>query len=133
MTHPNYQHARAFFEYMPRGELPDELLTPDMTGWTTTQGTMDKRAYQAAVKWLGVLCAAPPVFTIHSLTAEEDRVVAEASSVGTLVNGESYANNYIFVFRIRDDRIASIAEHYNALIVQEKLIPAMKAVMAREA
>lgn len=133
MTHPNYKHARAFFEYMPRGELPDELLTPDMTGWTTTQGTMGKRAYQDAVKWLGVLFAEPPAFTIQSLTAEEDRGVAEATSVGTLVNGEEYRNSYIFVFRIRDDRIASIAEHYNALIVQEKLIPAMRAAMAKGA
>jgi len=31
-----------------------------------------------------------------------------------------------FVFRVRDGRIASVAEHYNALITQQKLVPLMK-------
>jgi hypothetical protein len=35
------------------------------------------------------------------------------------------------VFRIRDGRTASAAEHYNALIAQEKLVPLMKAAAAR--
>jgi len=47
-------------------------------------------------------------------------------SEATLVNGEPYAMTYVYVFRIRDGRIASVAEHYNAQISQEKLIPLMK-------
>jgi hypothetical protein len=70
--------AREYFTAVGNGELPDELLTPDMTGWIT--------------------CARPLRFTIKSPTADEDRVVAE---------------------------------HYNALIVQEKLMPLMGAAKAK--
>lgn len=116
----------AYFDAVKNSELPDSLLTDDMTAWTTTTGPVDKKTYQAMVKMLGKMCAAPLSITVHSLTAEEDRVVAEAESTGKLINGEDYCNTYIFVFRIRDNRIASVAEHYNALIARDKLLPLMK-------
>lgn len=115
--------VRAYFAAVTAGELPDELLTADMTAWTTTQGTMDKAAYQAVIRLLARMCRVPLAFTVDSITAEEDRAVAEARSEGVLINGETYANTYVFVFRIRDGRIASIAEHFNALVVKEKMIP----------
>ena len=80
---------------------------------------------------LGAMCAEPPTFTIKSLTAEEDRVVAEVDSKATLINGEEYRNTYVFVFRVRDGRLASVAEHFNALIVTEKLVPLMKTIMSK--
>jgi ketosteroid isomerase-like protein len=123
--------ALAYFDAVSAGELPDALLTDDMTGWITTGGTMDKARYRHLVRLLGAMCDGPLRFTIGSLTAEDDRVVAEARSVGTLVNGEPYENTYVFVLRIRDGRIASVAEHYNALIAQEKLVPLMAAAQAR--
>lgn len=131
MIQVNRQLARDFFAAVSTGNLPDELLTPDMTGWTTMQGAMDKKAYQGCVKILGTLCTHPIVFTISSLTAEENRVVAEVQSAGTLINGEEYRNTYVFVFTIHDGRIASVAEHFNPIIVQNKLIPLMGNVMNR--
>lgn len=133
MTQANHQLARAFFAAVTRGDLPDAMLTPDMTGWLTTQGTIDKATYQNAIKLLAAMCARPLAFTIDSLTAEDDRVVAEVRSEGTLINGEPYSNTYVYVFRMRDGRIASVAEHFNALIVREKLIPLMKTVTAKTA
>lgn len=47
-------------------------------------------------------------------------------STATLVNIEPYAMTYVYVFRIREGRIASVAEYYNALISKEKLMPLMK-------
>jgi len=125
MSDANKDLARAYFAAVTAGELPDSLLTPDMTAWITTQGAVDKAVYQGLVKLLARMCAKPLAFTIDSLTAEDDRVVAEARSEGVLVNGEPYANTYVFMFRMRDGRIASVAEHYNALVAQEKLVPLM--------
>jgi ketosteroid isomerase-like protein len=122
----HYQIARKFFEVVADGELPDAMLTPDMTAWLTTAGTIDKASYQHAIKALDALCAKPLAYTINSLTADGDRVIAEVQSDGAFVNGERYANTYVFVLRIRDGLIASVAEHYNALIVQEKLMPLME-------
>jgi ketosteroid isomerase-like protein len=130
MTDTNRQLARAFFVALANGELPDDMLTPDMTGWLTTQGTISKAAYQQVVRLLDKMCARPLTYTLHSLTAEEDRVVVEAESEGELINGESYRNTYVYVMRFRDGKLASVAEHYNALIAQQKLLPLMKELMA---
>ena len=121
-----YRLVHAYFDAVTAGELPDDLLTEDMTAWTTTQGTMSKAAYQEVIRLLARISKVPLQFTVDAITAEEDRAVAEARSEGVLINGEPYANTYVFAFRIRDGRIASIAEHFNALIVQEKMIPLVR-------
>lgn len=126
MLQPHHDLARAYFAAVSAGELPDELLTGDMTAWITTGGAMSKPAYQHVIRLLAKMCAEPIRFTIDALTAEDDRVVAEARSTATLINGKPYANTYVFAFRIRDGKIAHVAEHYNALEAQEKLVPLMK-------
>lgn len=126
MAPSNKDLARAYFAAVTAGELPDDLLTPDMTAWTTTQGTLDKATYQGLIRLLAKMCARPLAFTIDALTEEGNRVVAEARSEGVLIDGAPYGNTYVFVFRIEDGRIAWIAEHFNALIVEETLIPVMR-------
>ena len=120
--------ARAYIDAVRQGSLPDELLTDDMTGWITTGGTVSKAAYQGMVRQLEHMVAEPIELEIDSLTAEGDRVVIEAHSRAKLINGETYANTYIYVLRIRGGLIASVAEHYNALEARDKLVPLMKAM-----
>jgi uncharacterized protein len=127
------QLVHEFFAAVTAGDLPDSLLTADMKAWTTTQGAMGKAAYQQLIRLLARISLKPLTFTIDSVTAEQDRVVAEAHSQGTLISGEEYANTYVFVFHVRDGRIASVAEHYNALIVQEKMVPLVRTLGARAA
>ena len=127
MEHPNHQLIRDFFAAIVRGDVPDEMLTSDMTAWMTTGGTRDKVTFQQGIRLLRRMCTQLD-FTVTSLTAEDDLVAAEVEGNSTLINGEPYNMAYVFVFRIRDGRIASMAEHYNALIVQEKLIPLMQSM-----
>lgn len=116
--------VRKFFDAVTAGELPDEMLTSDMKAWTTTQGNMDKTSYQQVIRSLRQMSKVPLTFIIDSVTAEDDRIVAELHSEGgVLINDEPYENTYVFVFGVRDGRITSVAEHFNALIVQEKLMP----------
>lgn len=130
-TQASHRIARAYLAAVTDGDLPDSLLTPDMTAWITTGGTVGKAAYQHMIHVLKAMCATPLAFTVQALTAEEDRVVIEATSEATLVDGEPYRQTYIFVIRIRDGLICSIAEHYNALIAQQKLVPLMPQAAAR--
>lgn len=123
MTHPNYALAEAYLAAVTAGDLPDSLLTDDMTAWLTTQGPISKAAYQGAIRLFARMAQSPIRFTVDAITAEDDRVVIEAHSQATLINGEDYGNTYVFSIRVRDGRIAWIAEHFNALIAQEKLIP----------
>jgi uncharacterized protein len=123
MSHPNYAVAEAYLAAVTAGDLPDTLLTDDMTAWLTTQGPISKAAYQGAIRLFARMAQSPIRFTVDAMTAQDDRVVIEAHSQATLINGEAYGNTYVFSIRVRDGRIAWIAEHFNALIAQEKLIP----------
>jgi ketosteroid isomerase-like protein len=122
MSHPNYAVAEAYLAAVTAGDLPDSLLTDDMTAWLTTQGPISKAAYQGAIRLLARMAQTPVRFTVDAITAQDDRVVIEARSQATLINGEEYGNTYVFSLRVRDGRIAWIAEHFNALIAQEKLV-----------
>lgn len=123
--------AHAFIDAVRAGHLPDELLTEDMTGWITTGGTIPRETYRAMVASLQAMLDGPIEMTVDAVTAEAGRVVIEAHSSARLVNGEDYANTYVYVLRLSEDgRIASVAEHYNALTAQEKLLPLMKQLRA---
>ena len=123
----SHRLVHQFFAGVTAGELPDSLLTHDMTGWTTGGGTMNRAAYQKVLGLLKAITPQPLTFTIDAITAEADRALAEVRSEGVLIDGTDYANTYVYAFRIRDGRIASVAEHYNALVVQEKMMPLLRA------
>jgi ketosteroid isomerase-like protein len=132
MSHTNHELARKFFAALFSGDIRDELLTPGMTAWTTL-GPVDKASYQGGVKALASLFVDGFNYTIDSLTAEEDRVAAEIRSNGKFADGDAYENVYVFVLRIRDGRIASVAEHFNPDPVVKKILPRIQAVMAKAA
>jgi uncharacterized protein len=126
----NHQLARLFFEALSKGEIPDALLTSDMTAWTTSSGAWsDKALFQRGIKLLASIFDGGLVYTIDSLTAEEDRVAAEVQSQGTLINREDYHGRYVFMLRIREGRIASVAEHNDPRPVREKLGPLLQAAL----
>jgi len=50
VSHPNYAVAEAYLAAVTAGDLPDRLLTDDMTAWLTTQGPVSKAAYQGAIR-----------------------------------------------------------------------------------
>ncbi len=125
MSNPLHQFAHAYFAAVEAGELPDDLLTDDFTAWTTGTGPLSREAYQHAIRLLARMCREPIRFTIDAVTAEGDRVVAEARSKAILIDGQPYENTYVFTLRIRQGRIAWIGEHMNLAIVHEKLVPLM--------
>ncbi len=129
----NRRLARAYIDAVTAGDLPDHLLTDDMTAWLTTEGAISKQRYQQAIHLLRAMLADPIRFTVDAITAENDRAVIEARSTGKLIDGNDYAQTYVFALRVRDGRIAHIAEHYNALVTKEKLLPLMAQLMKKDA
>lgn len=51
------------------------------------------------------------VFTVGTMTAEEDRVAVEVSSRGILSSGEPYRNHYHNLFVIHDGKIRLFREY----------------------
>jgi len=131
MTRSNHQLVRDFFAALSSNSLSGELFSDDMTAWTTTSGTSGKQKYLAGVGILQSLFPAGLAYTIETLTAEEDRVAAEVRSRGALVNGDIFQNVYVFMFRIRDGRIASVAEHFNPQVVRDMIMPLLQAATAK--
>ena len=54
-------------------------------------------------------------FTLHSMTAEEDRVAAEVSCHAELTTGRVYENQYHMLFRCRGGEIAEVKEYNDTL------------------
>jgi ketosteroid isomerase-like protein len=131
MPHVNHELARRFFAALSSGSIPDELLTADMTVWTTTSGTSAKVPYQAGIKMLASVFSGGISYTVDSLTAEDDRVAAEVRARGTLINGENYHNVYLYMLRIRNGRIASVAEHFNPDPIRQQLGPLLQAALSK--
>ena len=132
MTADSHRIARQFFEALSAGDLPDALLTEDMQAWTTSSGVWSDRArYQGGVRMLRTLFRGGITYEIDSLTAEQDRVAAEVHAHGELVDGQPFENTYVFVLRLRDGRIASVAEHFNPIPVEQKLRPLILAAMSK--
>lgn len=66
-------------------------------------------------------------FRIHDLIAEGDRVAARVESMGTLKNGGEYNNFYVFIFTVRDGRVASVIEQTDTLYSYRTLIEPFQA------
>lgn len=131
MTPANHQLVRDFFTAIASGNVPDDLLTQDMSLWTVNGGTSDRARFQGAMKMLASIFSGTLRYEIDALTAEDDRVAAEVQSHGTLPDGEPFHNTHLFMFRIRDGRIAAVAEFMNQFIVREKIAPLMLAAMRK--
>ena len=58
-------------------------------------------------------------FTLHSMTAEDDRVAAEVSCHAELTNGKVYANQYHMLFRFRGGEIVEVKEYNDTLHARE--------------
>jgi ketosteroid isomerase-like protein len=117
--------ARAFIAASEAGAFPEGLVCDDMIAWTSLQGEHPLATYRGSLAWMREACQGTLKFEIDAITAEDDRVVIEARSTAKLRNGEDYANTYVFVLRLKGGRIASVREHFNAMVVMEKLIPLM--------
>jgi len=101
-------NARAFDEMW-------ELFTPDARWGRGRHDTSDApgvdRMRDVMVDPMPVFETGGIEFTLHSLTAEGDRVAAEVESHAPLVNGTVYHNHYHMLFVLRDGRIATVKEY----------------------
>lgn len=127
MSHPHHILVRAFFDGLAKGEIPPDLLSHDMTVWTTTGGNNPRERYLQGAKILQSLFPDGLRYMVETVTAEGDRAVAEVHGEGTLRNGNEYRNDYVFVFEIRDGQIVHLKEHANPEPIQTRIKPLLMA------
>lgn len=120
-----------FFSGISRGKVDDELLCADMTFWSINSGERDRKTFEFGIKVLATVANQSLRYEVLSLTAEDDRVVAEVRSTGSLIDGQAIENRHIFLFRLQDGKVRSAAEYMNQLLVKEKIAPLMEAEIAK--
>lgn len=131
MNTAGHEMVMRFFAALGPGALSDDLFTADMTVWTVSGGAADKARFLGGARLLASLFNGTLVYTVDSVTAQDDRIAVEGQSRGTLANGESYHNTHMYLFRIRDGRIAGLSEYMNQSLIKEKIVPLMQAAMGR--
>jgi ketosteroid isomerase-like protein len=129
VTKANHEIVSKFINAMSDGTITDELVTSDFTVWILgAEQIVDKESYVNGIANLPKVFPNKLVFSIHSLTAEDDRVVAEFSGNGTTTDGQLYRNDYLYLFKIRDGKVYFLAEYLNLDQMRGVLLPAMIAL-----
>jgi ketosteroid isomerase-like protein len=129
MTKANHEIVRKFISAMSDGNITDDLVTPDFAVWIVGgEQLVDKESYVNGIANLPKVFPNKLTFTIHSLTAEDDRVVAEFSGNGTTTDGKLYDNTYLYLFKVRDGKVYFLAEYLNLDEMRGVLLPAMTAL-----
>ncbi len=128
MSGPNHEIVRSFISAMSDGNITGDLVTDDFAVWIVGTGIADRESFCSGMALLPKAFPAKLPFTIHSLTAEEDRVVAHFSAEGTLASGQVYRNDYLYLFRIRDGKVCYLHEFLNLDEMRGTLMPAMMEV-----
>ena len=131
-TERNKALARAFFDALSRSDIQATLDAyaedgrVQTMGNTLISGVMTKPQISAGAG--AVLGAFPEgiTFTIHYLTAEEDRVAVEAESYGRHASGRIYSNQYHFLMRFRDGKLVELKEYMDTELVTEILCGGQK-------
>jgi uncharacterized protein len=116
-----------FYELMSKREFDAmfALMSDDAT-WTVAgrpetfwpAGTQTKAQRSAMFGQFAKVFASMPL-DVLSTTAEEDRVVLEATTRSTTHSGIVYENEFLILFRCRQGQIVSIYEHCDQQAVLE--------------
>lgn len=132
MSQTNKDVVLAFISAMDRGDADAGAQCLDPSAVTIAKGfgkLSGERRYDTIVGTLGAFRELMPEGmnpTIHSVTAEADRVAVEFEGNATLVNGTPYCNQYCMVFTLRDERIVHVNEYYCTILADEAIGPLLE-------
>jgi len=115
--------VRALFQALTERRFADAagLMTPDATWWM-----LSRRQPIPIALWLkGYERQTEPLFPdglrfeLLTLTAEADRVAAQAKCLGTTVTGQEYNNDYHFLFEFEGSLVRAAWEYGDTVHAQE--------------
>jgi ketosteroid isomerase-like protein len=70
--------------------------------------------------------------TVHTVTAEAERVVVEFEGDAVTCEGKPYCNQYCMVFTMQDGKIKQVNEYFCTKLADEVLYPAVVALEQQE-
>jgi hypothetical protein len=121
----------SFFENFSAGKVDAALamLADTATWWVAGNpekfvlaGTKTKAQFAELLNGIGAAIPNGIRVTPKGLTAEGDRVAAEAESYGETATGKIYNNLYHFLFEVRDGKIQAVREYLDTMHAKEVLV-----------
>lgn len=120
-----------FFENFSAGKVNAALalMADSATWWIAGKpeqfvlaGTKTKAEFAELLNGIGAAMPKGLRVTPKGLTAEGDRVAAEAESYGETATGKIYNNLYHFLFDVRDGKIQAVREYLDTMHAKEVLV-----------
>ena len=114
-----------FFEAFSASRFDDALDLMDdsgtwwVSGTTDISGTYSKEEFRELATGITGGTKAGVQLTSTGMTAEGNRVAAEAVSDGETLEGKRYQNKYHFLFELRDGKITAVREYMDPMHVRE--------------
>lgn len=112
----NRQTILDFFRLSENGGDVLPMLADDLVWWVPGDwalgGTYRKAELGVVFDRVFGMLDGRPQFTIHNITAQDDRVAVDASSQGKFKDGGPFGNSYHFLFRLRDDGMIVEAKEF---------------------
>lgn len=124
----NKRIVRQFCDHFKRSDAAGMIdgMTEDATWWVngkphlfSSAGTKTREQVAKMLKNMFAAYADGLDVEIINMIGEGDSIAAEARSHATTKSGKVYANEYTFLFKIRDGKIASVREYTDLLHVRE--------------
>jgi uncharacterized protein len=118
-TQSNKQVVQRYFDAVNAGDEKAvySLLTDDFQFKSMPRNPewlkyrWNREQFAATPRLMSQTMNKPIVLKLLGMTAEDNRVCAEATSHGELKNGVVYENDYHFIFEIRDGKVAEVREY----------------------
>jgi ketosteroid isomerase-like protein len=90
-TTENKKIVTELFGHLSVGRRPQALamLADDATWWSPRIGAISKGQFMEMTRFMDTIMKGPIKLSIGRMTAEDDRVAAEAESDGDIVNGST--------------------------------------------
>ena len=123
----NKEIVRAFFAALNKGDVASVVATYAEDGCVQTMGnTLISGIFgkeHIAQTAGGVFDVFPQGlrFNIQAMTAEDERVAVEATSEGEHISGQTYSNEYHFLFEFKDGKLLRLKEYMDTEMVTDVL------------
>ncbi|GAB3270305.1 nuclear transport factor 2 family protein [Parahaliea aestuarii] len=121
-----------FFDALNAGDVNSVVNTYSPDGSVHTMGNTlisGEAGYSELHDAIGKIFTVFPDglrFTVHGMVAEGEKVAVEASSQGEHVSGQSYENDYHFLFEFSDGKLMKLKEYMDTEHVTDVLCSGMR-------
>ena len=119
--------ATEFLVNIGKGGIDPKYYADDLTAWSHLMGTVSRADYLPKLELTKAVFSSSLEMVVDSATAQPGRVVLQSHARGTVITGEEYTNEYLFLFEFNDHgQLRQIREYFDMDRTRTILWPAVE-------